>query len=129
MGDWVLDGGRLSLDLLNTVRDRVLVPRETLLGPADLSTWLTEVGLFSGPVDERALEAARELRAAIDALAFPTEPPRDEAIAVINAAASASSGPKLTWTGDDFVAEPPEPAAGAALARIALDAIDLLTGD
>jgi predicted RNA-binding Zn ribbon-like protein len=130
MGDWVWDGGRLSLDLLNTVRDRAQVPRETLHTPADLGAWLTEAGLFGGPVDERTLEAARGLRAAVDALAFPTGPPTAEAIATVNAAATNSpGGVELTWTGDRFTAEPPEPSAESALARIALDAIDLLTGD
>jgi hypothetical protein len=78
MTDWVWDGGRPSLDLLNTVRDRASrAPCETLRGPSDLAAWLREAGLLdeAGGPGEEDLNAARRLRAAIDALTFPPGPP------------------------------------------------------
>jgi predicted RNA-binding Zn ribbon-like protein len=128
MGDWVWDGGRLSIDLLNTVRDRVLVPRETLRSPADLAVWLSEANLPYGEdeVGEDALNAARRLREAIDAL---SQGSAGVPMAVVNAmAAEAPAGPRLALDGDGLVAVPPEPSVAAALGQIALDAIDLLTG-
>jgi predicted RNA-binding Zn ribbon-like protein len=128
MGDWVWDGGRLSIDLLNTVRDRVLVPRETLRSPADLAVWLSEANLPYGEdeVGEDALDAARGLREAIDAL---SQGSAGVPMAVVNAmAAEAPAGPRLALDGDGLVAVPPEPSVAAALGQIALDAIDLLTG-
>jgi predicted RNA-binding Zn ribbon-like protein len=128
MGDWVWDGGRLSIDLLNTVRDRVTGGRETLHTPDDLAQWLREADLDAGDVDEDALEAARRLRTAIDALAF-TAPSADD-VAVVNAmAAQAPRAPLLAVDGDRVVAVPPDPSAAGALGRVALDAIDLLTGE
>ena len=133
MGDWVWDGGRLSIDLLNTVRDRVTGGRETLRTPADLARWLREADLDAdldaGDVDEEALDAARRLRTAIDGLAFSSSPSADD-VAVVNAmAARAPRGPLLAMDGDRVVAVPPSPSAAGALGRVALDAIDLLTGD
>ncbi len=150
MGDWVWDGGRPSLDLLNTVRDRVNRPRDTLRTPADLSAWLAEAGLPAGPgAGPDALAAARRLRAAIDALAFPGTaadglasdvwPPgtgagpdalaADVAVSVVNAAAAdAPPGPRLTLSGGHPVALTPEPSPASALGLVAVDTIDLLTG-
>jgi predicted RNA-binding Zn ribbon-like protein len=133
MGDWVWDGGRLSIDLLNTVRDRARSPRETLRTPADLVVWLREANLPHGEnaVGEDVLSAARRLRAAIDALS-QERAGKDgvpAALAVVNAmAAAAAAGPRLALNDSGLVAVPPEPSVAAALGRIALDAIDLLTG-
>jgi putative stress-induced transcription regulator/CGNR zinc finger protein len=153
MSDWVWDGGRSSLDLLNTVRDRSRRARETLRGPADLAAWLREASLLGDASDpgEDDLNAARRLRAAIDTLTFPPDPPdppdpaehragpqaakaleaAKDAVAVVNAAAAhAPLGPRLALSGDGhaFVV-PPRPSVAAALGRIALDAIELLGGD
>jgi predicted RNA-binding Zn ribbon-like protein len=146
MTDWVWDGGRPSLDLLNTVRDRASrAPRETLRSPSDLATWLREASLLDeadGPGEED-LNAARRLRAAIDVLTFPprraartrgarTAPPftASAAVAVVNAmAAHAPGGPRLALDDDGRpVAVPPQPSVTAALGRIALDAIELIGG-
>jgi predicted RNA-binding Zn ribbon-like protein len=129
MGDWVWDGGRPAIDLLNTVRDRVARPRETLRTPDDLAGWLREAELLdAADVGEDTLETARRLRAAIDALAFAT--PSADHVTVVNAlAAEAPRGARLALDGERLVAVPPEPTAAGALGRIALDAIDLLTGD
>lgn len=139
MSDWVWDGGRPSLDLLNTVRDRVRRARETLRGPADLAAWLQEANLLDDADDpgEYDLNTARRLRAAIDTLTFPAEHPGDDteaaaaAVTVINAtAAHAPLGPRLTLHRDGHpVVVPPRPSVAAALGRIALDAIALLGGD
>lgn len=152
MTDWVWDGGRPSLDLLNTVRDRASrAPRETLCSPSDLAAWLREASLLHEADDpgEEDLNAARRLRAAIDALTVPpgltgvsgtvgrtrgarTAPPftTSAAVAVVNAmAAHAPGGPRLTLDGDGRpVAVPPQPSVTAALGRIALDAIELIGG-
>jgi predicted RNA-binding Zn ribbon-like protein len=133
MGDWVWGGGRLSIDLLNTVRDRALVPRETLGTPGDLATWLHEADLAygDGEAGEDGLTAARRLRAAIDALTgmSSADDGVPEAVALVNAMATdASAVPRLALDGGRLVAVPPEPSVAAALGRVALDAIDLLTG-
>jgi len=129
MGDWVWDGGRPSIDLLNTVRERVSHPRETLRTPDDLARWLSEAELLdAGEPDAADLTAARRLRTAIDALAFSS--PSEDDVAVVNAmAAEAPRGPRLAMRAGRVVAAPPEWSARGALGRIAVDAIDLLTGD
>jgi predicted RNA-binding Zn ribbon-like protein len=136
MTDWVLDGGRVSLDLLNTVRDRTSGGRETLRGPADLAAWLRDTGLPADAVEpgEDDLSAARRLRAAIDTLLFPaggTASAAAAAVAVVNAtAARAAGGPRLALDGDGRpVAIPPQASVPAALARIAADTIALVGGE
>jgi predicted RNA-binding Zn ribbon-like protein len=184
MGEWVWDGGRPSVDLLNTIRDRTHGGRETLRTVADLTAWLAEAevsetgmsqagvsqagvseagvsqagvshvgksatGEPAAAVGEADLDAFRRLRTAIDVLAVPAapsrmaEPDHDEtgaerlshrgraldAVAIINAAAGAPVAPRLGLDDDGRpVAMRPERPASAALARIAMDAIDLLTG-
>ncbi len=126
MGNWVWDGGRPSVDLLNTVRDRVSGGRETLSTPADLSAWLREAALPGDP-GEDDLAAARRLRSAIDALTSGRT--GEDAVSVINEAAGVPLTPRLVLDGDGGLsAAPPEPSTAVALARIALDAVDLLTG-
>jgi predicted RNA-binding Zn ribbon-like protein len=142
MSDWVWDGGRSSLDLLNTVRDRSRRARETLRNPGDLAAWLREASLLGDASDpgEDDLNAARRLRAAIDTLTFPpghdgAGPPAgkraEAAVAVVNAAAAhAPLGPRLALSPDGRAyVVPPRPSVAAALGRIALDAIELLGGD
>jgi predicted RNA-binding Zn ribbon-like protein len=138
MSDWVWDGGRSSLDLLNTVRDRSRRARETLHNPADLAAWLREASLLGDASDpgEDDLNAARKLRAAIDTLTFPPKrgggpEAAEAAVAVVNAAAAhAPLGPRLALSGEGRAyVVPPRPSVAAALGRIALDAIELLGGD
>jgi predicted RNA-binding Zn ribbon-like protein len=130
MKEWVWDGGRPSIDLLNTVRDRARDARETLGTADDLALWLRAARLFDGDVDGDDLTAARALRTAIDALAYPADgsSPADSVEVINTAAAEAPSGPRLALTDGRLAAVPPEPSVAAALGRIALDAIDLLTG-
>jgi predicted RNA-binding Zn ribbon-like protein len=66
---WYWLGGRPSLDLVNTLRERWRRRVETLVTPADLSEWLVVAGLMGEPrrVSRGVLAEARELREAIDA--------------------------------------------------------------
>ena len=64
---WVWYGGRPSLDLVNTRRDRQGSGLEYLREPADLAGWLHAAGHGDLAVDAGALAQARELREAIDA--------------------------------------------------------------
>jgi predicted RNA-binding Zn ribbon-like protein len=131
MGEWVLDGGRLSVDLLNTVRDRAQDPRETLRTPEDLTRWLRDVVHEVVEVVEDDLATTRSLRSAVDALAFPSpDGPSPADVAVVNAmAATAPSAPRLALEDGRLAVVPPCPTAAGALAEIARDAIGLLTGD
>lgn len=132
MGDWLWDGGRISLDLVNTLRDRELGGRETLATPADLGEWLNLTGLPGTP-EPADLATARLLRMAIDEAAFAA---RDErplpagAVDVINEVASATSlAPRLVVRDGRPGTAPLRPATTASLARLAVDAIEMLTGD
>jgi predicted RNA-binding Zn ribbon-like protein len=130
MGDWTWDGGRLAVDLVNTVRGRAGEPRETLRDPADLALWLSEAGLYDGDADQAHLRAARALRDAIDALMFSSGGPLDGPVAVVNAAAAeTTAGPRLAVENGRLVAAPPPASVAGALGVVALDAVDLLTGD
>jgi predicted RNA-binding Zn ribbon-like protein len=136
---WVWDGGRPSIDLLNTMRDRTTGGRELLTGPGELAGWLAAAGLVPAGtatgdlgVGAAELEAARRLRDAIDAAVISVledRPCPREAIDVINDAASAvPPAPRLVLdeAGRPRTAPPAAPAP-AALARVAVDAIELLT--
>jgi predicted RNA-binding Zn ribbon-like protein len=67
---WVWYGGRRSLDLVNTRRNREADPVEYLCHPADLADWLRAAGLVTGPreaVSDSLLADAIGLREAVDA--------------------------------------------------------------
>jgi predicted RNA-binding Zn ribbon-like protein len=146
MGNWLWDGGRPSVDLINTIRDRKRGGRETLHTPADLAAWLRAAGLPGEP-DDADLRAVRRLREAVDLLAFSAASAADrgavtdvdetlprtarEAVDVINTAVAAVPPvPRLALDGQErAVAAPREESTAAALARLAVDAVDLLTGD
>ncbi|QFG23678.1 ABATE domain-containing protein [Actinomadura sp. WMMB 499] len=135
MGEgWVWDGGRCSVDLLNTVRDRVRGGRETLRTPGELAGWLARAG-FPGveSADSGDLDAARRLRDAIDAVVLAAaegRPLPGPEVGVVNEAAGAVPlAPRLTV--DDAGAPaivPSGPAVATALARLAVDAIELAAG-
>ncbi|WP_394825401.1 CGNR zinc finger domain-containing protein [Pendulispora albinea] len=135
--DWIWDGGRPSIDLLNTLRDRKLVPRELLVEPSDLAEWLVTAGLVQAPpeVTARHVTRARALREAIDrlALAVPDGPIDAADVAMLNDAAKVrASAPELAVgkNGRLEVRAPREsdPVA-VALGRIAADAVDLVTSE
>jgi predicted RNA-binding Zn ribbon-like protein len=66
---WYWLGGRPSLDLTNTCRERWRRQVETLVTPEDLSLWMVRAGLAGEPmtVPRSVLRSARDLREAIDA--------------------------------------------------------------
>ncbi|MDA3647610.1 ABATE domain-containing protein [Saccharopolyspora indica] len=138
MGDWVHDGGRLCLDLVNTLRDRYRGGRELLIAPEALAEWLREVGLRadSSPV-EAHVAAARELREAIcqavDARAQGSVIAASD-VELINEAARGDdrAAVQLRAEPDGSVAafrpEPRDPVR-TALAEVAVDAIELLAAE
>ncbi|RKT86750.1 Conserved protein containing a Zn-ribbon-like motif, possibly RNA-binding [Saccharopolyspora antimicrobica] len=138
MGDWVHDGGRLCLDLVNTLRDRYRGGRELLVAPDALAEWLREVGLRaeSSPA-EAHVAAARELREAIDRAVNARAQGAVIAasdVELINAVARGENRAavqlRLGAGGvvEAFRSEPQDPVR-AALAEVAVDAIELLATD
>jgi predicted RNA-binding Zn ribbon-like protein len=128
---WYFLGGRPSLDLVNTLRERWDRRVETLVTPADLGRWLVRVGVLPAPpprVSRAALDEARALREAIDACATGERAPR-AAVAVIDAALAPGPKPRLAVASDGVPAlgeAPPGDPVRAALAAIALDAATML---
>ncbi len=121
--------GRVCLDFVATVGERWRRSFERLLAPEDLARWCVERGLLarSPTVSARQLIAARELREAINRLARPgVEPDPGDRAELNRWAAQPPLSPQLTELGDVVwgSGRPVE----AALATIARDAIDLLTG-
>ena len=123
--------GHRALDLLATLRDRHGDPTECLRGPADLDRWLRAVDLplvVSATASD--VQNARRLRETINNVTravLAGRAPSEDAVRELNEwARSPAIAPQtdarlgLAWTAD-------APVAGA-LALIAREAIDLLTG-
>jgi predicted RNA-binding Zn ribbon-like protein len=96
---WYWLGGRPALDLVNTRRERWWRDVETLVTPQDLGEWVVRAGLVADMplVDQALLEAARELREAINAAVLALGTPDGcpaEALATID-----------RWLGEALVAE------------------------
>lgn len=132
--EWVWDGGRPSLDLINTLRDRKQKPYEMLRHPADLATWLTAAGLLAArpEVTPAELAGARQLREVIDAAVQAVvhdTPPRREDVAAINDWARHVPTPKLEFAEGGKLRKRQAPDPLEALARVAVDAIELLVSD
>src|SRR5690349_6481697 len=91
--EWVFDGGRPCLDLVNTLRDRCAEGVELLTGPDALAEWLGRAGFTTGPVPVTAgnVLAAKALREAIDRVL--RAPERMDVELVNNAAAAAPAPP------------------------------------
>nr|WP_042180866.1 CGNR zinc finger domain-containing protein [Kibdelosporangium sp. MJ126-NF4]CEL14640.1 hypothetical protein [Kibdelosporangium sp. MJ126-NF4]CTQ96731.1 hypothetical protein [Kibdelosporangium sp. MJ126-NF4] len=123
---------RPSLDLCSTLLWRHEQPRELLTRPDDVARWLTEAGLCTTPfaVTTDDLVSARVLREAvyrlITARLRDAELPTTDVDTVNTAAAHPDRAPQITpdgrphWISHRPVAE--------ALAAVARDCIDLLTG-
>lgn len=131
-GSFRFRSGRPALDLTATIVGRYREPVEQLAAPADLALWLAAAGVPRPPrtVTLAELRCARALREAIYRLAHAVLagealPARDAR--VVNAIAA--HPPPEPWLGADgglsWRARDP---ARAALAFLARDAIDLLTG-
>lgn len=130
--DFHFKAGRLCLDLVATVGERWRRSFERLREPSDLGRWLVEGGLLeeAPPLSARRLEEARELREAIHrtAKAAGAGALTPEDIDEINRwAATPPLAPRLEADGRTVSWHAPRPVE-AALATIARDAIDLLTG-
>lgn len=130
--DFHFKAGRLCLDFAATVGERWRRSFERLRSPADLGRWFVEARLLGrAPRATRAqLASARELREAIyrtAKLAGEGRPNRSDMETINRWAGRPPLAPRLdadgrhaTWSADRPV--------DAALATIARDAIDLVTG-
>ncbi|MGW0805179.1 CGNR zinc finger domain-containing protein [Nonomuraea sp. NPDC002799] len=131
--DWVWDGGRPSLDFVNTYRSRKSGGWELLREPADLVAWLTAAGHGTARADGARLARARDLREAISrcvdaALAATVPDPAD--LELVNDWAARRRAAVLQLAPDlSLVRLPPPDPGEAALAEIAYDAVALLGGD
>ncbi|MEO3804190.1 ABATE domain-containing protein [Nonomuraea sp. B1E8] len=135
---WIRDGGRVCLDLVNTLRDRWSSPRDTLAAPSDLVRWLHGAGLLTTrrlPDPAGAtLRSARLLREAIDRAVLSAAGgrlPDLGDIEVINEAVTAAPRPLPQLTiADGRLASgdtgAPVNDVSAALGLVARDAIELL---
>ena len=96
---WYWLGGRPALDLVNTRRERWWRDVETLVTPRDFGEWVVGAGLLADVpiVEPELLEAARELREAINAAVLALATPdgcRADALATID-----------RWLAEAFVAD------------------------
>ncbi|MEU6641210.1 ABATE domain-containing protein [Saccharomonospora sp. NPDC046836] len=132
--EWVFDGGRLCIDLVNTLRDRHAGGRELVTGPDALTRWLDLAGLSGARAVDGDVSTARTLREVIDrvtrAVSVGRRPAADD-VACLNTMAAALPPPALRIDDDGtprrVTSVSPVPVA-AALAVVAADAIDLVTG-
>ncbi|MCD9194355.1 CGNR zinc finger domain-containing protein [Streptomyces albireticuli] len=106
-------------------------PVERVATPERLGEWLERSELSPvRPPGEADLRRARELRETLRPLALATvaeDPPPTEALAALERFLSATPDPVRLVAGDRLRREPP-PTTAAALARIARQAVDHLTG-
>ena len=123
--------GHRALDLLSTLGDRHREPIERLRDPADLDRWLEAAGL---PAPARATEEdlgdARRLREAVNRLIralLASEAPDAADLSELNEwarqpplAPQVAASLERSWSGEQPVQ--------AALALVAREAVDLLTG-
>jgi predicted RNA-binding Zn ribbon-like protein len=136
--EWVWYGGRVSLDFVNTRRDREADPVEYLRRPGDLEAWLEAAGVAAAPAraDAGAFADALALREAIDAVVLATvsgTAPPGQALSDLNDWLSLMPGPSplLRRSGDlvTFDTGPRDQGVRAVLAPIALDAAQLVGSD
>jgi len=133
----LLEGGHPALELVNTIWGQVGGPVEhdVLATPEDLVTLARRVGLATDatPADQAALDDARALRAALDAVLRTRiegrEPPAAELAALtrhiraaFEAARLRAAGDALAWGWDPEDARTP-------VHRFAQAALELLTDD
>ncbi|UOZ09411.1 ABATE domain-containing protein [Amycolatopsis sp. WQ 127309] len=126
--EWVFDGGRACLDLVNTRRSRHTEGVELLTGPDALAEWLGLAGFTTGAVTAGNVLAAKALREAIDRVLL-TRLPKWKDVDLVNttAAAAPAAPPRLAFGDGGLCREvptPPDPVA-SAFAALAADAIDL----
>jgi predicted RNA-binding Zn ribbon-like protein len=132
---WYWLGGRPSLDLVNTLRERWRRRVETLVTPEDLGLWLGRAGVLAEPqpVTPEVLDEARALREAIDecvtAVVAGTPAPSGAVRDIDRLLVHAGTRPQLALgaggrpvLGERAAADSPRRALGA----IALDAAQML---
>jgi predicted RNA-binding Zn ribbon-like protein len=127
--EWVWDGGRPSLDLVNTYRDRKADGWELLATPDDLAEWLDLAGVRPSAARLRQAIELREaindcVTAAIDNRVLPTT-----AVERINQWAARWRAPQLYVRAESkpvAKAAPDLDPVVAALAEVAADAVRLL---
>src|SRR5277367_4525906 len=93
---WVWYGERISLDFVNTRRDRAANPVEYLRLPDDLTAWLQAAGVAATGADAGTFADALALRESIDALVLATvsgAPPAEQALSQLNDWLSLVPGP------------------------------------
>lgn len=125
-----LTSGRLSIDLIWTLRFRNVQPTELLRTPRDLRTWAVARGLAtSGTLEDQELERFRQLREVIFS-AFSRVVDGQELSGAqrraLNAAAALSPYRPLLTKGGAVAFEYEGSGADAALSALAGDAIELL---
>jgi predicted RNA-binding Zn ribbon-like protein len=130
--DWVFDGGRPCLDLVNTLRSRHLAePVELLTSPETLAEWLGLAGSAVGrrSVTSENVAAAKTLREAVNRLL--TGPPRAADVLIVNKAAASPPPARLRLDDGVLRREVPAPPdwVATALGAIASDAVDLAASD
>lgn len=121
--------GRLCLDFVATVGERWRRSFERLRTPEDLEGWIAATGCFRtrAPVSATQLQAARELREAVNRLARPGLAQQRGDRRLVNAwAARAAPAPQLTAE-NEIAWSAPRPAE-AIFSGVARDAVDLLAG-
>jgi predicted RNA-binding Zn ribbon-like protein len=131
---WYFVGGRVSVDFVNTLRERWWRRVESLVTPRDLERWLQRVGLLSSSAaaGDGAVESARVLREAVDAAFAATldgRTPPLPALATLNAwLPHALAPPCLALRGGELalVDSPARDEVALALGRIALDAAQII---
>jgi predicted RNA-binding Zn ribbon-like protein len=126
------DAGASWLDLLATVGDRFGPdPVERLVSPGRLGEWLAHEGLILDvPPKEADLGAALELRAALAHVVFALldrAPVPQPAVELVQGYAARDRPTRLAVVAGELRAEP-LPDGGAALARVAREAVDHLAG-
>jgi predicted RNA-binding Zn ribbon-like protein len=127
-------GGPLCFEFTATVRGRGARPVDRIATGADLLRWLDAAGLLTTPAtaDEKLLTRAHELREAIHraglAVAAGAVPDaRDEAL--LNRWAGRSSATRVLAHGRAAWVFPTDRPVHAALALVAVDAVETLGGD
>lgn len=130
--DFHFKSGRLCLDLAATVGERWRRSFERLRTPTDLGRWFVEAGVLESErrVSRSQLTAARELREAIyrtAKLGGSGRPDRRDVETINRWAARPPLAPRLAADGRTVARSAPRPVE-AALATIARDAIDLVSG-
>lgn len=127
------DAGRSCLNLLATLGRRGVTPVERVSTPAELATWFVDAGLLDElvRVADPDLAQMRQLREAVYQVVQAvrhSRRPRPAAVALVNrVAAWPTPQPRLSTRGRTATRHSDHPVQ-AALAVLARDAIDLVTG-